>query len=98
MAQLLAPFTPFIADEIYENLEGGEQSVHLSDWPERAPRDLELERDMRAPAWPGAPVWIHGDLSEGNLLLQGGRLSGVIDFGGLAAGDPATTCPTTAPS
>ena len=29
VAQLLAPFTPFVADEIYDNLDGGEPSVHL---------------------------------------------------------------------
>ena len=47
VSQLLAPFTPFIADEIYENLDGSEPSVHLTDWPEPPSRDLELERDMR---------------------------------------------------
>jgi isoleucyl-tRNA synthetase len=47
VSQLLAPFTPFIADEIYENLDGSEPSVHLTDWPEPHARDLELERDMR---------------------------------------------------
>ena len=31
--KLLAPFTPFIADEIYDNLDGGEPSVHLCDFP-----------------------------------------------------------------
>jgi isoleucyl-tRNA synthetase len=46
VAQLLAPFTPFIADEIYEGLDGGEPSVHLCDWPQAAPRDLELEAAM----------------------------------------------------
>ena len=35
-------------------------------------------------------MWIHGDLHPGNLLVSGGRLSAVIDFGDLAAGDPAT--------
>ncbi len=43
LAQLLAPFVPFIADEIYERLHGGEPSVHLSDWPAAGVRDLELE-------------------------------------------------------
>ena len=33
LAQLLAPFVPFVADEIYERLDGSEPSVHLSDWP-----------------------------------------------------------------
>ena len=37
VAQLLAPFTPFVADEIYDNLDGTEPIVHLSDWPERRP-------------------------------------------------------------
>ena len=46
-------------------------------------------RDMNAPLWRGAPVWIHGDLSAGNLLAKDGRLCAVIDFGGLAVGDPA---------
>ncbi len=39
--------------------------------------------------WLGMPVWIHGDVAVGNLLVQEGRLSAVIDFGQLAAGDPA---------
>jgi aminoglycoside phosphotransferase (APT) family kinase protein len=39
--------------------------------------------------WSGAPVWIHGDISAGNLLLRGGRLSAVIDFGMVGVGDPA---------
>jgi aminoglycoside phosphotransferase (APT) family kinase protein len=45
---------------------------------------------VSAPAWSGPPMWIHGDLHPGNLLISGGRLSAVIDFGDLAAGDPAT--------
>ena len=44
---------------------------------------------LQAPAWDGPPVWIHGDLLPGNLLVEQGRLSAVIDFGGLAVGDPA---------
>ncbi|MDX6621097.1 MAG: isoleucyl-tRNA synthetase [Gaiellales bacterium] len=43
LAQLLAPLTPFVADELYEGLGGSEPSVHLTDWPVAAPRDLELE-------------------------------------------------------
>jgi aminoglycoside phosphotransferase (APT) family kinase protein len=44
---------------------------------------------LHAPPWDGAPVLVHGDLSDGNLLLREGRLTGVIDWGGLLAGDPA---------
>ncbi|MES2607464.1 MAG: aminoglycoside phosphotransferase family protein [Pseudomonadota bacterium] len=39
--------------------------------------------------WQNSPVWVHGDVSSGNLLVQDGKLSAVIDFGGLGIGDPA---------
>ncbi len=39
--------------------------------------------------WGGAPVWFHGDMAIGNLLVQGGQLSAVIDFGTCGVGDPA---------
>ena len=42
-----------------------------------------------AATWRGEPVWVHGDVSAGNLLVQGGRLSAVIDFGSSGVGDPA---------
>ena len=48
------------------------------------------DRAVSTPSWSGPPLWIHGDLHPGNLLIAGGRLSAVIDFGDLAAGDPAT--------
>ncbi len=44
---------------------------------------------IATPLWNKAPVWLHGDLHAGNLLVQQGRLSAVIDFGGLGVGDPA---------
>lgn len=47
------------------------------------------EAALRTPAWSGPSVWVHGDLSPGNLLLQGGQLTAVIDFGGVGVGDPA---------
>ncbi len=44
---------------------------------------------MGVDSWLGQPVWLHGDLMKGNLLVDGGRLSAVIDFGALGRGDPA---------
>ncbi|GAA2611534.1 aminoglycoside phosphotransferase family protein [Paractinoplanes durhamensis] len=44
---------------------------------------------LSAPGWDRPPVWFHGDFHTGNLLSAGGRISAVIDFGGLGAGDPA---------
>jgi isoleucyl-tRNA synthetase len=46
VAKLLAPFCPFVADAIYENLDGSEASVHLCDFPEAGPRDRALEEAM----------------------------------------------------
>jgi aminoglycoside phosphotransferase (APT) family kinase protein len=48
------------------------------------------ERCLQAPVWDGSPVWIHGDLVMPNLLVEGGKLTAVIDFGGAGVGDPAT--------
>ncbi len=39
--------------------------------------------------WTRQPVWIHGDLHPANLVAQGSRLVGIIDFGDVTAGDPA---------
>lgn len=39
--------------------------------------------------WSGSPVWLHGDVATGNLLVQKGRLSAIIDFGCSGVGDPA---------
>ncbi len=47
-ARLLAPFCPFVADEIYDNLDGAEPSVHLTDFPsvDETVRDRTLEDAM----------------------------------------------------
>jgi Predicted aminoglycoside phosphotransferase len=50
---------------------------------------LEIWEAALKTKWQRAPVWVHGDLSAGNLLVRDGKLSAVIDFGGLAVGDPA---------
>jgi aminoglycoside phosphotransferase (APT) family kinase protein len=39
--------------------------------------------------WTKFPIWIHGDIALGNLLVKNGELSAVIDFGGVSVGDPA---------
>nr|WP_247739230.1 aminoglycoside phosphotransferase family protein [Bacillus sp. 165] len=47
------------------------------------------EAALQTPPWQSPPVWIHGDLLAGNLLIEQGQLSAIIDFGGLGVGDPA---------
>jgi aminoglycoside phosphotransferase (APT) family kinase protein len=51
---------------------------------------LALWDDALGSRWEAAVVWVHGDIAAGNLLAGGdGRLGGVIDFGCMAASDPA---------
>jgi aminoglycoside phosphotransferase (APT) family kinase protein len=47
------------------------------------------EEALATPEWPHPPVWTHGDLMPGNLLVQNGSLTAVIDWGGVGMGDPA---------
>lgn len=57
----------------------------------------KIDADLATAIWERAlttslnhpPVWVHGDISLGNLLIKRGRLSAVIDFGQMAIGDPA---------
>jgi hypothetical protein len=44
---------------------------------------------LAGPAWSGCPVWIHADLLRPNLLVDGGRIRAVIDFGAAGRGDQA---------
>lgn len=49
-----------------------------------------LWQRARASRWAAEPVWVHGDVADGNLLVRNCRLSAVIDFGGCGVGDPAS--------
>ncbi|TDW94883.1 aminoglycoside phosphotransferase (APT) family kinase protein [Kribbella pratensis] len=55
--------------------------------------DTDLAREVwdaaLATSWDQSPVWFHGDIANGNLLVQDGHLSAVIDFGTSGVGDPA---------
>jgi aminoglycoside phosphotransferase (APT) family kinase protein len=59
--------------------------------------DGRIDTDRAAAAWEAAlesrpdrpPVWFHGDIASGNLLVRNGRLAAVIDFGTCGVGDPA---------
>lgn len=47
-----------------------------------------------APAWDGPPLWLHGDPHPANLLARDGRLAGLLDFGDVTSGDPASDLST----
>lgn len=65
-----------------------EQIAALSDVID-VTRALALWDKACATRWNKQPVWIHGDFAIGNILMDSGKLSAVIDFGGAAVGDPA---------
>jgi aminoglycoside phosphotransferase (APT) family kinase protein len=54
------------------------------------PAATAIWADALAATWTGPPVWFHGDVAEGNLLLWDGRLAAVIDFGTCGVGDPSS--------
>lgn len=57
------------------------------DWPVQ--KIKTIWNKAIASNWQYPPVWLHGDIAPGNLLVKGGRLCGVIDFGIMGVGDPA---------
>jgi aminoglycoside phosphotransferase (APT) family kinase protein len=52
-------------------------------------RAAEVWAAALAATWHGEPVWFHGDIAHGNLLVRDGELAAVIDFGTCGVGDPA---------
>lgn len=54
-----------------------------------AKKAIALWEEAISTVWSKPPVWIHGDISAGNLILRDGQLHAVIDFGQLGVGDPA---------
>jgi aminoglycoside phosphotransferase (APT) family kinase protein len=58
---------------------------------DEVPREpvLRAWEDAMATSWEREPVWLHGDVASGNLLVRDGRLAAVLDFGSSGVGDPA---------
>jgi aminoglycoside phosphotransferase (APT) family kinase protein len=62
----------------------------IADHPSAAGARHVWDEALAAPGWAGAPLWLHGDLHPANVVVRNGTLAGVIDFGEMCAGDPAT--------
>jgi len=86
-----APTNPYrgtpLADRT-ERLHSGLDELGVA--IDRAAVVVRWESLLHTPSWPGPPLWLHGDLHPLNLLVDRGRLSAVIDFGDICAGDPAS--------
>lgn len=75
----LAPRDAMFREALHELRDEFDTGLMLAAW----------EASLAATPWQGTPVWIHGDLMSGNLLMTDHRLSAVIDFATLRAADPA---------
>lgn len=70
-----------------ERLAAGHLDSLVPDARSRA--EALWEDALAAPAWPGPPVWAHGDPHPANLVTRDGTLAALLDFGDVTAGDPA---------
>lgn len=85
-----APANPFRGGPLVDRSDAVSQRMAaLGGVIDRAAVSDSWDAALSVPAWRGPPVWLHGDLHPGNILVSDGRVSGVIDFGDITAGDPA---------
>ncbi len=87
-----APLNPYRGVPLparHERTMAGIEALRPADGVEPAAVARCWERLAATPPWDGPPQWLHGDLHPANVLVAGGRLTAVIDFGDLTAGDPA---------
>jgi aminoglycoside phosphotransferase (APT) family kinase protein len=75
--------------------------LELDDWVRSCAAQLDPRYDagrlldawdetLETPPWNGPPTWCHCDLDLRNVVFRNGRPSGVLDWGGAGAGDPAS--------
>jgi aminoglycoside phosphotransferase (APT) family kinase protein len=86
-----APFNPWRSVALADRAESFRTALsHLASEVEQRRLRQVWQQAVDASSYPGPAVWIHGDLHPANALIGEGTLVGVIDFGDLCAGDPAT--------
>lgn len=54
-----------------------------------SPRALAVWEAAMRSQWQSEPVWVHGDVASGNILVHDMKMTAMIDFGCMAVGDPA---------
>lgn len=90
-APVVAPANPFRGGPLIDRDQAVQQRFDVLDEPSARDRLESLwNESLAAETFDGPPVWLHGDLHPQNLLISEDTLSGVIDFGDITSGDPAT--------
>ena len=91
---LIALHRPAPADAPTNPYRGRPMAVRAEAMRERlAPHSVlqaAWSRGLAEPPWEGPDLWLHGDVHPGNLIVDGGRIAALVDFGDVTSGDPAT--------
>jgi aminoglycoside phosphotransferase (APT) family kinase protein len=85
-----APRSPFRGVPLAERSESVARALADAPAAQRSRIERGWAQALRAPLHEGPDRWLHGDLHGLNVLAVRGSISGIIDFGDLCAGDPAT--------
>lgn len=86
-----APANPFRGVPLVQRDDATRTRVdHVSNLVDRDAVLACWDELLATAPWTGPPLWLHGDLHPANVLVDGGRISAIIDFGDITAGDPAT--------
>ena len=85
-----APANPFRGRPLAERAENFRKNLDMVEGQvDRAGAAAIWADALAAAPYGGPPVWLHGDPHPANILVSGGLVSGVLDFGDITAGDPA---------
>lgn len=85
-----APRSTYRGVPLQHRTDAAVEAMAVLDAATRARAEASWGRACQRPAHAGPDLWLHGDLHGLNVLARRGRITGIIDFGDLCAGDPAT--------
>ncbi|NUR28659.1 MAG: aminoglycoside phosphotransferase family protein [Catenulispora sp.] len=86
-----APTSPYSRGRpLTESQDGDRWFDVIADHPQLEAARATWQQAVAAPPWEGPSLWLHADLHPANVVTRDGTLAGVIDFGDMCVGDPAT--------